>query len=283
MGGLLDSAKHAIRLAKRSVSEHAPQILLVSGIAGTVSATVLGIRATWVFKDKIQTIEQSSKYQRDIPEDGKEQYVRKEVFKAALRLYLPVLLTLGGGVTCILVSRKLVNDRQVALATAYTALSETLETYQEKIAERLGEEDYKEFEDEVHEKLSNEVDLNSYPDGAFKPEGHGDTLYFDRVTGRWFYATPTKVRAAEAEIAKRCSYGESSTIDDFYELIGISDFTQLGAALGWDGYHNQISVYYGSRLTNGDVPCVVISYEVQMLDEDQLKPDMDSVIDCCNS
>lgn len=131
-----------------------PHIMLVSGVAGVVAATVLACRATVKAKDLIEETHDElddvevDALNRNLP----EKYRKKAIFKVYVhqtakfaKLYaLPV--TIGAASLGLIIgSHCVLNRRYVGTAAAYKAVDEAFKAYRKRIADIVGEEEEKDI------------------------------------------------------------------------------------------------------------------------------------------
>ena len=134
--------------------KHSPEILLVGGIVGTVTAAVMACKAT----TKIQDILEETKEQVDAIHTGVEQknvngepYSEEDSKKDLAivyaqtgikfaKLYGPAVAVGALSITSILASNNIMRKRNVALAAAYTAVDTGFKEYRARLIDRFGEE-----------------------------------------------------------------------------------------------------------------------------------------------
>lgn len=136
------------------LKKHSPEILVVAGVAGTVTSAVLACKATL----KVNNVVEESKHVIDkiheaterghndageeyTPEDGKKDlaiaYVQTGI--KFVKLYGPAValgtLSIGG----IVASHNIMRKRNIALAAAYTVVDKGFKEYRGRVVERFGE------------------------------------------------------------------------------------------------------------------------------------------------
>lgn len=133
--------------------KHSPEILLVTGVVGTVATTIMACKAT----TKVSTILEKTKADLDAiqyvvenPEMA-EKYTIEDAKKDKAIVYTQTAVELGklygpavvvgvASITCILASHNIINKRNAALSAAYTAVSNSYKGYRGRVIERFGEE-----------------------------------------------------------------------------------------------------------------------------------------------
>lgn len=141
------------------VKKHSPEILVVSGIVGIVSAAVMACKAT----TKVSEIVEKAKDDIDIIHGAvegniptKEPYTEDDANKAItmtymkvglklVKLYAPAVVIGGLSVTAILYSNGILRKRNMALAAAYATVDGSFKDYRNRVIDRFGEEVEKEL------------------------------------------------------------------------------------------------------------------------------------------
>lgn len=263
---LAKACAHSLRVLRRIADCAGPSVLFRCGVAGGVTACILSARAGWVARGRSDDVDRE--YMRASRRDIFLEKARRIVPVAA-----PAALTAAGSVAALVAGRHLDMGHQRTLAAAYTALSDTMAVYQRKVAERLGEDEHRHILEDVAEDGVAKSMPASYEDEAasgIKPQGHGSTLCYDRVTGRYFYTEPERIREAEAEMARRCFDQLTVSVNDFYEELGVPDYSYVGSAIGWDD-RCLPDIVFRSMLDEDDRPCLVLMYSTVVLSPGDLR------------
>lgn len=153
-----------------TIKKNSPEILVVAGVVGTVTAVVLACRATTKVegvltehKDRLDTIHEAEAMmddlgitEKDIQRDTIVIYLQT-AFKVA-RLYTPAAITLLLSLTSILVSHNIMRQRNASLALTAAAITQSFDEYRARVAEKIGEDAEKELRYDIHnEKVETEV------------------------------------------------------------------------------------------------------------------------------
>lgn len=140
------------------LKKHSPEILVVAGVAGTVTSAVMACKATTklsaVLEESKENIEQIHGYVEEkgfsdvyTEEDSKKDlaivYVQSSLKVA--KLYAPSVILGVLSITAILTSNNILRKRNVALAAAYTAVDKGFKEYRNRVVERFGKEVDKEL------------------------------------------------------------------------------------------------------------------------------------------
>lgn len=235
------------------VGRNSTTILTGAGIASFMSSIAFAIKSTrtagWVY----EKASDEAMYM-DAPKIKKAAHVAK----AVVPLYIPTIVSAGVGTACVIFANKINLDDKAALIAACSMYHDGLKTYQEKVVERLGDGAHEEIMEAI---ASEDADILETVDREDIP-GHGDTLIYDHVTGRYFLGDKHLVEQAEAHITKKLMDEATARINDFYEALGLEDISNVGDALGWDASRCTLDIRYSSMLDENGRPCLVINYDV---------------------
>ncbi len=174
---------NAITNAGKSISRHAgllglkihansPQLLVVAGVVtlagGVVAACVASRKVDKVLdehKDAMVNVDEQTEMEEEQNEQSRDSEDAKAARKTAIqkaakkdkvvvyfrtglkfvKLYLPAVCLIGLGVTCFLSSNNILSKRNVALSSAFTALTQELNDYRGRVAARVGKDVEKEL------------------------------------------------------------------------------------------------------------------------------------------
>lgn len=141
--------------AKLQLKKHSPEILVISGVVGTVAAGVMACKATTKASDILEEMHESmdqihkvnemakeneniSYDENDLKKDTTMVYVQTGVKFA--KLYGPSLAVGILSITSILVGHNILRKRNLALAAAYTTVSNSFKAYRGRVADRFGDD-----------------------------------------------------------------------------------------------------------------------------------------------
>lgn len=150
---LMNKASSAFYKAEFQLKKHSPEILLITGIVGTVVSAVMACKATTKVndilnetKETIDTIHEGTEKgeikgteytQEDAKKDLAITYVQTGIKFA--KLYAPSVILGTLSITSILASNNILRKRNVALAAAYATIDKTFKEYRGRVVERFGE------------------------------------------------------------------------------------------------------------------------------------------------
>jgi hypothetical protein len=167
---LTTAATRAFHKAGFQLKKHSPEILVVTGVVGTVVSAVMACKAT----TKVSTIIDSTNTSIDAihecannpdlaekytKEDSKKDlaivYVQTGVELA--KLYGPSVILGTASITSILAGHNILRKRNLALAAAYQVVDTGFKQYRGRVVERFGEQLDKELKYDIKAKEIEEV------------------------------------------------------------------------------------------------------------------------------
>ena len=232
-----------LKTARKLVSRNASDLLLVGGVSCILTGCVLAIRQT---PKAIQIADR----RKDEP--------AVEKFKVLAPLYVPSILLTCIGITQIVCSRNITNNKLAAVATAYTVSESAFRTYREKVRDIVEPEKY----DEIRREVASEK-LRKDPLGNKEVvmTDRGNVLIYDNMSGRYFKSNMDDIDRAANLINKRLRTDMTIQLNDFYIEIGLSA-VKIGCELGWNIDKEDLDIKYSSTIADNDEPCLVMDYEV---------------------
>lgn len=234
---------------RRSFKKHSPEILTGIGIAGMVTATVLAVKATPKAMKLLESKKQAQKT---------EKLTVAETVKTAWVCYIPTAITLTISVSCIIGAATVHSRRGAALAAAYTLSETARKEYGDKVIELFGQNKDREVKDAV---AKDKIDNHPVRSSEIIITGHGDTLCYDVLSGRYFKSDIEKLKRIENELNHAMINGGEMyiSLNDFYYAVGLSNI-QIGDDLGWNVSSDLMCLDFSSQLTGDGVPCLVVGY-----------------------
>lgn len=156
------------------LKKHSPEILVVTGIAGTVVSAVLACKATTKVaeildetKGTLDTIHEGMETgaingQEYTTEDGKKDtvVVYAQTGMKLAKLYGPAIILGTLSITSILASNNILRKRNVALGAAYAAIDKSFKEYRGRVIERFGEQVDTELKYGIKAKKFEEIEVD---------------------------------------------------------------------------------------------------------------------------
>lgn len=240
------------------IKKASPEIMVVAGVVGVVTSTVMACKAT----TKVNDILEETKKQVDVVHNILDSYVITEeeynnddakkdlaiIYTQAgvklIKLYAPSVIVGALSITGILASHKILKKRNVALTAAYATIDRSFKEYRGRVVERFGKEldrelryniKAQEIEEKTVDKDGNEtiekktisvVDPNMYSDYA---------RIFDNGSMGWtkdpeYNLMFLKLQQNQANDRLRAQ--GYLFLNDVYDMLGIPR-TKAGQIVGW--------------------------------------------------
>lgn len=261
-------ATRAFHKAGFQLKKHNPEILVVAGVVGTVASAVMACKAS----TKVNFVLEETKTQVDIIHEGAEKgevkgylengevgmvpytaedskkdltivYTQTAVKMA--KLYAPAVALGAVSIAGILVGHNILHKRNLALAAAYTTVSNGMKQYRGRVIERLGEQmdkellynlKAKEIEETVIDEKGNETTVTKTVEVADSVASMSPyTFCFDETCSGW-------VRDAERNkffLAQQQDYANDLLrtrgyifLNEVLDMLGIQR-TRAGQVVGW--------------------------------------------------
>lgn len=237
--------------------KHSPEILVITGIVGTVASAVMACKATTKANGIMEEHkEQMDKIHEVAETTSKDEYSEEDLKKDTTivcvqtgvkfaKLYGPSVVLGALSITSILAGHNITRKRNVALAAAYTAVDKSFKEYRSRVVERFGKDldrelryniKAKEFTDTVKDEKSgkekvvknivNVADPNLYSEYA--------RIYDDGCNG-WTKDPELNL----AFLKKQQNYANDRLkargylfLNEVYDILGIPR-TKAGQVVGW--------------------------------------------------
>ena len=266
---LTSAATRALHNVGFQLKKHSPEILVVTGVIGTVASAVMACKATTKLhavlddaKEKIDTFHQGVEdgqvqsivdgeltvvdyNEEDCTRDITITYAKTGV--ELVKLYGPSVLVGVTSIACILVGHNILHKRSLALAAAYTAADNSFKQYRGRVAERFGEKLDKELlynikTKEVEETVINEDGTESVvtntvevvePSSVLGPY----TFCFDETADGWQRDAESNkyflLRQQDwANDLLRSRGKKGVLLNEVLDMVGI-DRCRMGQTVGW--------------------------------------------------
>ena len=240
------------------IKKASPEIMVVAGVVGVVTSTVMACKATTKVNDILEeTRKQVDDVHNVLDSDvvSADEYNNDDAKKdlaiiytqtgvKLIKLYAPSVLVGALSITGILASHKILKKRNVALTAAYATIDRSFKEYRGRVVERFGKEldrelryniKAQEIEEKTVDKDGNEtvekktisvVDPNMYSDYA---------RIFDNGSMGWtkdpeYNLMFLKLQQNQANDRLRAQ--GYLFLNDVYDMLGIPR-TKAGQIVGW--------------------------------------------------
>ena len=284
-----------------AVKKHSPEILVVAGVVGTVTSTVLACRATLKINDVLDETKEVVDKIHEVSKQGNEGYTEKDAKKdltivyvqtavKVAKLYAPSVILGTLSITSIFASNNILRKRNMALAAAYAGIDKSFKEYRKRVVDKFGEEVDKELrygvkKDKIEEEQTDEngktkkvkktVDvsqLGEYSDYAF---------YFDKDTSVYYKGNDLHdlmfLRSTQNYLNDMLRVKGFLTLNEALDALGVrltgkDILAKAGLVVGWrydkenpDGDNHvdlRITQTYRKREDGKVEPCIILDPNV---------------------
>lgn len=252
---ILKSASRTMHKVGFQIKKSSPEILVIAGIAGVITATVMACKATTkagavvdALKDDMDKIHQASEMENVdyTPEDKKKDtvIVYTQATVKFIKLYGPAVLLGAASIACIVSSHNIMRKRNMALAAAYATVDKGFKEYRRRVVERFGEElDHelrynikaKEFEEIEVDAKGKEKTVTKTVSVADPSEYSDYARIFDDGCPGWTKNPEYNLmflRQQQNWANERLRAVGHLFLNEVYEMLGFKH-TQAGSVVGW--------------------------------------------------
>lgn len=256
--------KEQIALVCRNVGNftirNGPTILTISASVGVVATAWTSAKAGVKCAQKLEELEYSSKQKPTMVDKAK---------KVAPNAVVPALCG-AATIACIIGAHKMHIQREAAIAAAYTILEGRLKKYQEQVISEIGEKKEKRLNDQAAQKIVDET----YSQNGLNviQTRHGNILFMDSFSGRYFYSSYEHIERAKIALAAMAQKELCVCLNDFYDFLEIPGI-EGGKILGWNicdvsdqTFDNVIPIVTNRTCltpTPEQLPCTIVDYEIE--------------------
>ena len=252
----------AIGKTKFCVKKHSPEILIVAGVVGIVTSTVMACKATTKLssvteqsKKEISAVKNAMKNPNDVFTQNGEPYTKKDgqkdltilYAKAGLnlaKLYAPSVILGALSLTCIVSSNNILRKRNASLAAAYFTVDNSFKNYRKNVVDRFGEELDKELKYNIKAKEVEEtvVDEKGKEKKVKKtvhvadPNGYSEyARFFDDGCSNWQKDSEHNLwylKQQQNNANDLLRLNGHLFLNEVYDMLGIPR-TKAGQIVGW--------------------------------------------------
>lgn len=299
MTNLVENTTRTMHKVGFKLKKHSPEILVVTGVIGTVVSAVMACKATTKLSevmnsakgelDAIHECAENPEYaEQYTPEDAKKDtaIVYAQTGLKLVKLYGPSVVVGAASITGILSGHTILRKRNLALAAAYTAEHLGFKEYRGRVIERFGEALDHELKYNIKaEEIEKTVTTKSGKEKTVKEvvEVHGPVQHsvyakcFDESCYDWQNDAELNMFFLQQQQnylndkLKRQGY---LFLNDAYKALGF-DATKAGQVVGWiydekqpigDNYVDfgifNINSEAARRFVNGLEKCIWLDFNV---------------------
>lgn len=226
-------------------------IAVAASIGGAITAATASVQLSGVMKQM--------KAEEALIEDPKELKKRKfKRYMRVVRMYTPAIALETLAVASVVTSYKTSVARTAAFATAYALTRDDLTAYKSKVVDILGPKKAENIEKEASVAKIKDTPLPN--EEEIIATGNGNTLFYDKIGGRYFRSSIDAVRSAEKHVSDWIHAYDSASVNDFYNALGLED-TVAGNMLGWNCDRRLDIKLNSTRISPNNEPAFVIEYD----------------------
>lgn len=267
----MESLTQTVKNLGGVISKNSPTILTGAAVAGLITTTILGIKATPKAISVLDDYTWNLYLDEGLDEDKvpfsewvvwktkNDPTPKKDIFKLTWKLFIPTVAVGTATIICIIGSNRISLRRNAALASLYGLTQTAFSEYKAKVVETIG----KNKELKVRDDISGDRVKNNPPSrNEVILTGKGEVLCYDSLSGRYFKMDIEKLRKIINELNRDLISDMFLSLNELYDAIGL-DRIKLGEDIGWDVNKGMIEIDFSAQLTEDDTPCIVINYNVE--------------------
>lgn len=248
----------AVNKVAFKMKKHAPEILVIAGVGGTIITTVMACKATTKIDEVLaENKEQITKTKNYVEETGfSDKYTEKDYQKdltvmytqrglKLFKLYAPAIAVGTISITAILAGHNVLKKRNVALAAAYEVVNKNFKDYRGRVIDRFGNELDRELrynirKEEVEktvidEKTGKERTVKEITEIADIDPSSEYAKFFDESCPGWTKDPEYNLMFLRNQQQYANDLLESRGylfLNEVYEMLGIQR-TRQGQVIGW--------------------------------------------------
>ena len=124
-GNLSSNISNLLKKMGSAIQKHSPEILTGIAVAGSVTSTVLAVKAT---PKAMRLIE-------DAEDEKGDKLTVKETVQTCWKCYIPSALSGAAAISCMIGSQTINSRRSAALAASYKLCEEAFSIYKDKVVQ----------------------------------------------------------------------------------------------------------------------------------------------------
>lgn len=232
------------------IKRNSSTILTGLGVAGSVGALILGVKATPNALSKLEVayLDKNADENTDLP------LTKVAVIKIVWRDYASAVALEVVTIACVIGAQSINLRKQAAVISAFSVTEAAFREYQERITAEVPTKDRKVRDDMAKAKM----DDNPVSTSEIMLVGNGDQLFYESHTDRYFMSTMQKVQKAVNDLNFRVLGQNYASLNEFYSLVGLKTVSH-GDEIGWTSEH-ALEVDYSTQFTDDDRAAIVLDY-----------------------
>jgi len=219
--------------AGQVAAENSPAILTAIGVTGTLTTAYLAAKGALKASEALKEAEETklAEFHGEDPDKTgfPEPLTTQEKIEATWEHFVPAAMSAAMTVAAIICSNRISDRRTAALASAYSVVKESYTEYQSTTAKKVGPKKAQEIKEEVAEEMIRRHPIRTTEIVA---PVSGQSLFYDRWTGRYFYSDIETVRGAVNDFNHQLLHEMYVSLNEFWERIKLPT-AACGEYLGW--------------------------------------------------
>ena len=248
----LSGQAHRIGFKTRQAS---PEILIILGIGGVITATVMACKATLKVDEVLEEYEnkvaeindtlEDPKYAERYSKEDSEMDIKTVKIKTAVKLvklYAPAVIIGTMAIGCIVGSHYILQKRNAGLAAAYAAMDTAYKEYRKRVAEKYGEAAERDIRrgtktDTIVEKIRDEngnekevertVTTHNSANPYSRLFGEGNRGWERNASLNWF-----TLRNIQSICNRKLHSRGYLYLNEVYDMLGM-ECSEAGQVCGW--------------------------------------------------
>lgn len=246
-------------MKKIATRKHIPTILTYAGVCGVVGTAVMAVKATPKALKIIEHEKICRSKEQEIQDEVDDNLTSKDIMALTWKCYIPSIVFGLSTIACIISIHALDKRNQASLTSAYAMLNEAYKQYRNAAKVVYGEDADAKIQAEIAKDTFISADgLSIYSSDLDSSE---KILCYDSFSKRYFESTMGAVLNAEYHINRNLRLRGYSSINEFYEFLGI-DGIECGDEILWT---------FDSLMDDG----------IEWLDFENHKAVLDDGLECC--
>lgn len=234
---------------EKFINKKSPVILTGFAVAGVVSTAYFTATGTIKAHDiYLKSVE--------IDELGNLVFPTKtQIVKSCWKCYTPAFISATVSAACMIGATSVNCKRNVALASAYALSTDAYKTLKMRTDEELSASKRQKMRDAEASEKRKVVDS-----GQVFVAGEGRMLCCESLGCQYFRSTIAEIDSAINRANEELLNEGYISLNGVYDYLGLKH-SSLGAELGWEAADGLITISYGSDLTEGKEPFLLVQFD----------------------
>lgn len=245
--------RESLRSFQLSTSKRSDTILMGLGIVG------LFLTVYTAHQDTVK----AENHMLDYADFPHEDLSPKERLEITWKDYIPTAISFVGTAACIVGSHYCSVKQKEALSSAYLLSQTTLQEYQRRVVERIGESKEREIRAETLKEVSKSHG-QLYSDGGLVGEvidtGHGNTLFYDVPGDRYFKSSITYIKSIVNDLNFEVRTEMYFDWNDIYSRLDLP-YMKYGSEMIFDVDH-PLDIKFTPELMDDGQVRILIDYDL---------------------